>query len=222
MGERQFNKDNDHLFNWYNVVMRNSTQQRMIEHLRVQRVASTRELSRILGMTRANIRHHLLALEGEKVVEVIGERREGKGRPENIYGLSSTMLEDGLDRLAGALLESLCAEQSEERVKHQLRSVARLLSRDNLVNRTDPLPMRLNKTVSFLNLRHYHARWEASARGARLVLGQCPFASIIGNHPELCRVDALLVEECIGSKVLQVQKLERAASGAKQCAFLLT
>jgi predicted ArsR family transcriptional regulator len=201
--------------------MRSSTQQRIIEHLRVQRVASTRELSRVFGMTRANIRHHLLALETDNVVEVIGERREGKGRPENIYGLAGNMLENGLDRLAGALLESLCTEQNEERVEHQLRSVAKLLSGDGLGNRADPLPMRLNAIVGFLNLHHYHARWEASARGARLILGQCPFASIIRSHPELCRVDALLVEERIGSRVIQVQKLERVASGATQCAFLM-
>jgi predicted ArsR family transcriptional regulator len=222
MRERQFNKDNDRLFNWYNVVMRNSTQQRIIEHLRVQRVTSTRELSRVFGMTRANIRHHLLALETDKVVEVIGERREGKGRPENIYGLASAMLENGLDRLASALLESLCVEQNEGKVEHQLRSVARFLSSDMLVNRADQLPMRLNEAVGFLNLRHYHARWEASARGARLILGQCPFASIISSHPELCRLDALLLEEWIGSKVIQVQKLERVATGATQCAFLMS
>ncbi|MCS7010915.1 MAG: ArsR family transcriptional regulator [Anaerolineales bacterium] len=197
-----------------------TTRLRILEYLRKQPTASALELSRALGMTRANVRHHLMVLEANDLVEVIGRRGSGRGRPENVYALSRRVLGDSLDHLASALLtECLGALEGEAR-EAALRALAKRLAGEDSLTKTT-WPRRLNETVRFLNERHYQARWEASAEGPRLILGHCPYAAILDRHPELCRLDALVLEQRLKQKVLQVARLERVPSGARQCVFVL-
>ncbi len=201
--------------------MKPTTRLRILEYLRKQQTASALDLSRALGMTRANIRHHLVVLEHNELVEVVGQHREGKGRPENIYGLSRRVLGDGLDELSSALLEEWLGVLPEREREAGLRSLAGRMGAGFGGEQTGPLPKRLNELVRFLNGFHYQARWEAGAAGARLILGHCPFSAIIERHLELCRMDAFLLEKCLGQPVWQTAKLERARQGLPQCVFLV-
>jgi predicted ArsR family transcriptional regulator len=84
-----------------------------------------------------------------------------------------------------------------------------------------PLTARLTETIENLNQMHYQSRWEAGATGARVILGHCPYAAIIENHPELCRMDAFVLEESLGLSAEQITKLERPGQGMPQCVFLV-
>lgn len=201
--------------------MKPTTRLRILDFLRKQQTASAIELSRALGLTRANIRHHLVVLESNDLVEVVGQRRQGKGRPGNIYGLSRRVLGDSLDELASALLTEWLGGLPEEAREAVLRSVAGRLGSAYSGAGVQPLTRRLAETVRFLNTRHYQARWEAGAAGARLILGHCPFLTVIERHPELCRVDAFLLEGCLGQAVSQTAKLERTGAGLPQCVFVI-
>jgi predicted ArsR family transcriptional regulator len=201
--------------------MKPTTRLRILDYLRKQQTASALELSRALGMTRANIRHHLVVLESNDLVEVVGQRRGGKGRPENVYGLSRRVLGDSLDELASALLAEWLGRLTEGEREAVLRSVAGRLGNGYSAAREGVPVQRLAEVVRFLNARHYQARWEAGAAGARLILGHCPFLAIIERHPELCRMDALLLEDCLGQAVSQIAKLERPAHGLPQCVFVV-
>ncbi|MEW6094104.1 MAG: helix-turn-helix domain-containing protein [Chloroflexota bacterium] len=199
--------------------MKPTTRLRILDFLRKQQTASVLDLSRALGMTRANVRHHLVVLESNELVEVVGQHKEGKGRPANTYGLSRRVLGDGLDELSTALLEEWLGGLSEREREASLRSLAGRMGGGFASERVGPLPKRLNEVVRFLNGFHYQARWEAGAAGARLILGHCPFSAILERHPELCRMDAFLLEGCIGQSVLQIAKLERLGQGLPQCIF---
>jgi predicted ArsR family transcriptional regulator len=72
-----------------------------------------------------------------------------------------------------------------------------------------------------LNELQYQARWEASAWGPRLILGHCPYAAIVSDHPELCRMDAFLLETKIGKPVEQTGKLQINDTGLPFCTFLM-
>jgi predicted ArsR family transcriptional regulator len=170
-------------------------------------------------MTGANIRHHLAVLESNDLIEVIHQRREGRGRPVNVYGLSRRVLGDGLDELAGAMFDVWLKEAAEEVRVASLRSVAQRLAGENLPSSNVPIPRRLALTVDRLNELHYQARWEASAAGPRILLGHCPYAEIVSRHPELCRIDAYLLELQLVLPARQTAKLERSATGLPQCAF---
>jgi predicted ArsR family transcriptional regulator len=103
-----------------------------------------------------------------------------------------------------------------------LRSMALHLGGDTLPGPATPPPRRLTLAVERLNELHYQARWEAGIDGARIILGHCPYAAIIAGFPELCRMDAFLLEQRSGTPVEQVARLHPSAKGYPFCVFRVT
>jgi predicted ArsR family transcriptional regulator len=197
--------------------MKPTSRLRILDYLRKHHTASAMDLSRALGMTRANARHHLVVLEENDLVQVIGLRKEGRGRPRNVYALSRHVLGDGLDELAHLLLEEWTAALGEGQRDRVFRAIAGRLAKRS----SGPLAVRLAETVKQLNQLHYQARWEAGASGAQVILGHCPYAAIIERHPELCRMDAFLLEASLGLEAQQTLKLDRSGQGMPTCVFLV-
>ncbi len=201
--------------------MRPTTRLRILEYLQKRQTASVRELGRALAMTGANIRHHLGVLESDELIEAISRRQEGRGRPMTVYGLSRRVLGDGMNELAEAMFDVWLKDAADEVQETGLRSVARRLVGENLPAPNIPVPQRLALAIGRLNGLHYQARWEASAAGPRILLEHCPYAAIIGRYPELCRMDAYLLELQLVLPVRQTAKLERRAAGLPQCTFIV-
>jgi predicted ArsR family transcriptional regulator len=202
--------------------MRPTTRLRILEYLRKQQTASVRELSRALLMTGANIRHHLAVLESNNLIEFVSQRQEGRGRPENIYGLSHRMLGDGLGDLAGAMFTAWLLIMPDEAREEGLRSVARELGGERLPSSDISIPVRLSRSMDRLNDLHYQARWEAGVAGPHMILGRCPYSSIVTSYPDLCRMDAFLIEQQIGLPVKQMAKLQTSIKGLPYCTFQVT
>ncbi len=200
--------------------MRPTTRLRILDYLRRQQTASVHELSQALSMTGANIRHHLEVLESNSLIEMIGQRQEGRGRPENIYSLSRQVLGDGLDDLAGAVLTVWIRNIPDRDREAALHAIAQRLAGENPSEQTSLLSLRLAHLVDRLNELHYQARWEAGSSGPRVILGHCPYAAIIADYPELCRMDAYLLELWVGLPVKQTAKLQPSVKGAPFCRFL--
>ena len=198
------------------------TRLRILDYLRKQQTASVRELGRALAMTGANVRHHLAVLESNDLIELISQRQEGRGRPVNVYGLSRRVLGDGLDGLAGAIFDVWLMEAPQAVRVAGLRALALRLGGDDLRGPETPLLRRLALAVDRLNELHYQARWEAGADGARIILGHCPYAAIIAAHPELCRMDAFVLEQRTASPVEQLAKLRPGVQGYPFCIFRVT
>jgi predicted ArsR family transcriptional regulator len=202
--------------------MHTTTQSRILDYLRKHRTASVRELSLTLAMTGANIRHHLAVLESNGLIEFISQRREERGRPANIFGLSRRVLGDGLDELAGAMLNVWLRNATETTLEAGLRSLALQLGGPNLPGLDILLTHRLRQLVDRLNELHYQAHWEAGVNGPNIILGHCPYAAIIALNPELCRMDEFLLEQVIGSPVEQTAILQAGVKGYPTCAFQVT
>jgi predicted ArsR family transcriptional regulator len=199
--------------------MASDTPSKIIEYLRKNKAATAEELSRNLNMTGANVRHHLVLMKGEGRITILGQRKEGKGRPIFVYGLTDRELGTGLRQLVESMLET-CIENS--RVEDQdtlLDMLAKNLAAKNPVMAGMSASRRLGQVVDRLNELHYQAQWEAGATGARVILGHCPYAEIIERHPELCRMDVFLLAEQTGMKVRQLSKLERGRTGTRRCIF---
>lgn len=194
--------------------MPTTTRQKILDYLNRNRTVSSREIARALHMTPANARHHLGILAADGRVEVINQRQVGRGRPEKVYHLAGTLLGDNLSALADALL-------AEAAGKVELEALGkRIAGESDTVGQ--PLMHRLASTVNRLNEMHYQSRWEAGAEGPRIVLGHCPYAAVIEKHPELCQMDAALLERLLSGKVNQFAKLEIGAGGMPYCAFVFT
>ncbi len=196
-----------------------TTRQRILDYLKGRWGASAAELGRALSLTPANIRHHLRILLGEGVVHVVAERHAGnRGRPTLIYSLSEQAHAHNLDGLASALLDELIfADKAEE----NLLSLAKVAQRmaGHAVPAQAHLTSRLNACIRRLNALNYQARWEAHAHGPHVILGHCPYAAILSEHPELCRLDALLLESLLNASTAQIAKLTPSSHGGFICVF---
>ncbi len=194
--------------------MPTTTRQKILDYLKRNKSVSSREIARALQMTPANARHHLSVLAADGRVEVTSRRQIGRGRPEKVYQLGSTFVGDNLSVLVDALLV-------ETNGKVDMEALGRRIAGENVAT-GQPLMRKLESTVKSLNGMHYQSRWEAGVGGPRVVLGRCPYAAAIENHPELCLMDAALLAKLLGEKVDQTAKLVTGAGGLPYCAFVLT
>ena len=189
-----------------------TSRQKILIHFTKIRTASAREISRSLKMSPATVRHHLRVLVADGRLEMSFVRsREGRGRPEKVYSLPRSALGDNLAALGDAVL-------SEAGTSVHMEILAkRLAGEANFSNQ--PIARRLNASVERLNQMSYHARWEAGPQGPRLIFGHCPYAALIGKHPELCQMDEALLGQLMGDAVTQMFKIGK--EGSSLCVFAL-
>lgn len=198
-----------------------TVRQRILAYLRKQNRISASEIGRALKLSATNVRHHLSILLADGRIAQIGETRlAGRGRPIKLYGLSERLLGDNLALLSDAILDAWLVKLPQDEHKSALNALANQIARScSPVDQNMPLMKRLASLVDGLNKMNYRSRWEAGAEGPRILLGHCPYAAIIDKHPELCKMDADLLSNCLGGSARQTSKIGR--EGAMQCTFSL-
>lgn len=195
-----------------------ATRGRILDYLNIRGNATSNEISHALGITTADARHHLAILIDEGAVKFIGKRRgRGRGRPAHVYAVTTQVHRHNLDKLSCALLDEFVAPTEEKnRSKAFKRLSTRLLG---AVEGGGNLSLRLYRSVEKLNELNYQAHWEAHATAPRLILGHCPYAPILETHPEMCQIDAAMLEALTDASVHQAGKLVLDDRGARQCIF---
>lgn len=187
-----------------------TVRQKVLTYLNKTRSASAHEIARALQLSEATVRHHLRVLASDGRLEMISVRgRDGRGRPEKVYGLPRSALGDNLAALSDALLVEAGADIQIEAI------AGRLMGETDFAGQ--PLAKRLNLTVDMLNQMNYHARWEAGSEGPRIIFSHCPYASIIEKHPELCQMDQTMLKEWMGQPAKQISKTGK--EGSSVCVF---
>jgi predicted ArsR family transcriptional regulator len=189
-----------------------TARQKVFAYFTKIRTASAREISRSLKMSPATVRHHLRVLASDGRLEISFVRsRDGRGRPEKVYSLPRSALGDNLAELGDAVL-------AEAGMSVQMGMLAKRLAGDaDFSGQT--IARRLNSSIEKMNQMNYHARWEAGPQGPRLIFGHCPYAALIGKHPELCQMDEALLEQLMGDAVTQMFKIGK--EGSSLCVFAL-
>jgi predicted ArsR family transcriptional regulator len=197
-----------------------NTRQRILDYLGAHKTVTAVELSHALHITAANVRHHLAILLEREQIEAAGERDpKGRGRPAKTYCLSQRARGENLDALAKALLkEGLDALEPREQENFLKRLALRL---QGGTKAKGSLTQRLYQAVRRLNEMHYQSRWEAHAEAPHLIFEHCPYRSILPDHPELCRMDASLIEVMLDRPAEQTAKLAQDANGATYCIFVI-
>ncbi len=188
-----------------------TSRQKILTHLKKTRSASAREIARALKLSAPNVRHHLSVLCSDGRVEWTSvHNREGRGRPEKVYSLSEAALGDNLSALAEAVLTVAGSSLSMEAVASLILDESQFVGLS--MNR------RLALIVEKLNEMHYQARWEAGPSGPRVLFGRCPYARVIEGHPEICTMDAALLQKTLARTVSALKKNETAVKGL--CPFI--
>lgn len=189
----------------------NTVRQKVLAHLKKTRTASAREIARALKMSAPNVRHHLSVLCSDGRVEFVSvNNREGRGRPEKMYSLSEAALGDNLPALTNALLTAVSPKLSVEPLASHILDMGQFASL--------PITKRLSLLVEKLNEMHYQAHWEAGSDGPRVIPGRCPYAKVIVGHPEICKMDAMMMSGALGQTV--VPSLKNDATGRGACPFV--
>ena len=198
-----------------------TARQRVLAFLGKQRSASAAQIGRALNMSSATVRHHLSVLQADGRISMIGALHKlGRGRPVKEYRLSEKSLGDNLGMLSDALLAEWLGKLSSAKSEQVLASVARNLA--DQIGRIDPnapAAKRLAMLMEELNVRRYQAHWEAGRDGPRILFAHCPYTAIIEKHPELCRVDAIMLGEQLDARANQVSKIDLKPGGTAYCIF---
>jgi predicted ArsR family transcriptional regulator len=199
-----------------------NARQRILAYLQTHPGVSAGEMARALRVTPANIRHHLSILISDGRAKVLGERRlAGPGRPLQVYGLGDVAVGDNLSGLADAVLSQWLAGLPPEEQDSALRTLAAQLAALAAGEPGGAVTRRLALTIERLNALHYQSRWEAHAQGPRIIFERCPYAAILGKHPELCRMDKFLLQTLLRTEVTQSARLELNARGLPFCMFVV-
>ena len=199
-----------------------TTRKLILDYLQIKPFATTSELSHALKMTTANVRHHLNVLMEEGAVEVIAQQPpQGRGRPAHLYNLTQQAHRHNLDGLASALLTTYLSVQAPEGRSARFKQIAQRLASTASLKPAASLTQRLFQSVHRLNEMGYQARWEAHSEAPHLVLGHCPYAAILPEHPELCLLDSYIIEDLLGVPARQAKKLAQDLRGTRYCLFIV-
>lgn len=198
-----------------------NSRQKILNFIIEQQCTTVEELSKVFRVTPANIRHHLSILTEQGSVKVIGEKSSGiKGRPSLIYSSRQHSDRNNLDRLSDALLCKLTYNSGTEERNRLIENIAILLGAEFKTDFSNPT-RRLYSTIHALNRMNYQAHWEAHVINPRIMFGHCPYQTILKEHPELCLMDALLLEQLLDTPVRQTEKQSINLKGLPQCVFLI-
>ena len=194
-----------------------ATRQRVLDYLEQRGSASAPQLAQAFGMTSANLRRHLNILLDRQLIEPISFRAgPGRGRPEAVYGL---VADSRLEPLTRALLKEAESANPKARAA-QLKQLASSLIGE-ASSSAGQSTRRLVAAVERLTPLGYKPGWEARPQGPQVVLGRCPYASIVADHPILCELDAHLLETMLGVPMEQRAKLQPGPQGLPQCVFVV-
>ncbi len=201
--------------------MSGHTRQSILEYLNKYHTATAAELSEAFHFTKENIRHHLIVLQKEGLIDLLPETVSNKtqpGRPSLVYHIRIASQPGNMAHLAAALFHIYLENLSSNQAKHDsLKKLAQLLF-PSLNQNLNPAQL-YNKSIQRLNQHGYQARWEAHLEGPLFSFRNCPYAPAQLDQPELCCLDALILENLLGSSVSQLAKININGKNPSACIF---
>ena len=203
--------------------MYHSTRSQILAALQRYPNSTVEELSRLLQLTRADVRYHINALlKAGQVVQMQQFPKDGhaaRGRPAKSYQLSTNSRPDILTHLTDILLDMVQTNTAADASLAELAQ--RLIPADPLSSAETHAAQRLNKAIQIINQHPYQARWEAHASGPQVFFHNCPYAAVIRKHPELCQVDRQILQNLTGLAARQTRKIDLDGPTAVACVFVL-
>ncbi len=205
-----------------------SVRRRITEILKEYGSATVAELADELGMAQVSVRHHLDILVGEDLVELTGvRRRDGAGRPSQVYALTPNALALFPQRnaqLAANVLTELKAVLPQDEVNQILLRVAeRTAAEAPRPTEGQTVEERLDQVTAFLTQKGYSARWENCDGRYELHACNCPYSGVAEQHPELCMMDHAMISQLLPDAMRSdcIRLYSHALDGANRCSYIL-
>ena len=196
-----------------------STREKILHTLLTKQQATINELAQIVGINGISVRHHLINLQAEGLINA-EEQRHGVGRPRFVYRLTQRGLEKfptnylRFTELLIAKLQEVLSPQQLNKVFEgigiqQAADIKEEVEGDTLDKRLDSMSIQLS------NLGY---RLDSRGGGQDLLImnHNCPYHHIGVAHPEICKVDETMFEDLLGVPV----KHERCiVTGDPHCVY---
>ena len=200
-----------------------AVRQRIIEIIKAQGSATVAELAENLEMAQVSVRHHLDILIGEDLVFAAGvRRREGAGRPSQVYELTAEAAKFFPQRstiLAADMLDELKTSLPPQELRELLLRLAqKTANQAPKFSTSEPLEAQLDIIASFLTEQGYSAHWERQNGTYELHACNCPYTGVADQHPELCMMDQAMIHQLMPDLI----RLEsRVLDGTTHCRYAL-
>jgi predicted ArsR family transcriptional regulator len=166
------------------------------------RPATIRELTERLLLSSNAVRSHLAALERDGLVALEQAQRKGVGKPAYLYRLTAdahSLTPKAYDAMLDVVLNATRDASGAKGYAVILKSAAERLAGSH--EPVGTLKKRLNDTKMFLAKVGADVQVERRGDKLRLTGTDCPLASIVAAHPELCRVLADVIARRLGVPV---------------------
>jgi DeoR family suf operon transcriptional repressor len=164
--------------------------------------AAINELSERLALSANAVRSHLAALERDGIVVLEQRQRHGVGKPAHIYRLTAeaqALTPKAYDTMLDVVLDAARERAGADGYAEILSDAAdRLAGSKRLEASFDE---RMADTQALLATVGAHVEVERSGNKVRMRGTDCPLASMIVAHPELCGVLAGVIARRLGVAV---------------------
>lgn len=169
------------------------------------------------------MRRHLDILQRDGLLE-FQEKREGAGRPEHVFQLTSKGYENG-PREYDSLLVDMIAEVSEltadqldgkdgnQIIEQVFHSMADRIAK---VAVADDTRAPIDKLTELLEERHYEPEVTINNGTTQIQLNNCPYRSAAMQNPVICSFDSRLITSVMGFESL---KSECVRDGSGCCLY---
>ena len=188
-----------------------STRGRIVSLLRGT-TGTVNELTEQLGLTDNAVRAHLLSLERDGLVRQSGIQ-PGHRKPHFAYELTPEadhLFPKAYDALLNQLISVLKGRLAPKALKEVLREVGRSLAARHSSGKKTSLESRARNALSVLAALGGAARLKKEDGKLFISSSNCPLATAVAEHPEVCQLAEALVGEIVGAPVKE--KCDREAS----------
>jgi len=197
------------------------TRQAVLEHIKRKGNVTVSEIADLLDISPVTVRHHLYALMADGLVERESLRR-GVGRPDHTYSLTGAgqrLFPSRYHVLTTHLINVLKTFRSEEDVRDLLEGIVRQLllapgERDGLTPQ-----QRLARLEAHFQANDIPIQIRYVEGSQALLELRCPYYYVSQFHPELCSIDAQVIEEFLH---LPMQRTGCLRNGDRSCSFSIT
>jgi len=196
-----------------------STRGKIVDELHRRHSASAVDLARDLGLTANAIRQQLLVLERDGFVTERSVRR-GPTKPTLEFSLTARaeqLFAQPYDRMLSAVLSEVRSQDGPQAVAKIFEGIARRTSRSIAERITSPTTEgKMAALTQVLRKKGVNAEYNLIDGGFELHEHNCPYASVVKEHPEVCSVIHRVLDETVGGTHAQTESL---ATGGSECRF---
>ena len=190
--------------------------------LKRQPGASLAEVAAGLGISKVAALHHLVALEGDRLVQR-EYRHAGVGRPTAHFRLSegsSPLFPEAYTRMSVCALRFVEARLGRSAVGELLQQRAHeILDAEHRRFRDGKLPAKVAELARVRTEGGYMAEVGTRRRtSVEMLEHNCPILAIATEFPEACEVERRMFETLLGANV---EVAHRVAAGDAVCRFLV-